>query len=44
MASNPGGKVLKLSLYFVLVNLASAVATLRFLRGERVATWNPRVG
>lgn len=39
-----GGLLVRLSLYFVLVNAASAVATGRFLRGERVAIWNPRVG
>jgi cellulose synthase/poly-beta-1,6-N-acetylglucosamine synthase-like glycosyltransferase len=27
--------------YFLLTNLASAIATVRFLRGERMVTWNP---
>jgi len=27
--------------YFLLTNLASAIATARFLRGERMITWNP---
>jgi cellulose synthase/poly-beta-1,6-N-acetylglucosamine synthase-like glycosyltransferase len=27
--------------YFVLTNLASLVAALRYLRGERMVTWNP---
>ena len=34
----------KLSLYFVLVNMASALAAGRFLRGEKVVLWQPRVG
>jgi cellulose synthase/poly-beta-1,6-N-acetylglucosamine synthase-like glycosyltransferase len=34
----------RLALYFVLLNLASAVATARFLRRERIAVWQPRVG
>jgi hypothetical protein len=34
----------KLSLYFVLVNVASALATRRYLRGEKVVLWQPRVG
>jgi cellulose synthase/poly-beta-1,6-N-acetylglucosamine synthase-like glycosyltransferase len=27
--------------YFLLTNLASVIATLRYLRGERMITWNP---
>ncbi len=27
--------------YFLLTNLASAIATVRFLMGERMVTWNP---
>jgi cellulose synthase/poly-beta-1,6-N-acetylglucosamine synthase-like glycosyltransferase len=27
--------------YFLLTNLASLIATLRYLRGERMVTWNP---
>ena len=34
----------KLSLYFVLVNVASALAARRYLRGEKVVLWQPRVG
>jgi len=34
----------KLSLYFVLVNMASAMAARRYLRGEKVVLWQPRVG
>jgi cellulose synthase/poly-beta-1,6-N-acetylglucosamine synthase-like glycosyltransferase len=34
----------KLSLYFVLVNMASALAAGRYLRGEKVVLWQPRVG
>jgi cellulose synthase/poly-beta-1,6-N-acetylglucosamine synthase-like glycosyltransferase len=39
-----GSTLQRLSLYFVLVNLASATATARFLRGEKVVMWQPRVG
>lgn len=31
-------------LYFALVNVASAVATWRFLKGEKQMLWQPRVG
>lgn len=34
----------KFSLYFVLVNVASALATARYLRGEKIVLWQPRVG
>ena len=34
-------KLQKFSLYFVLVNLASALAARRFLRGEKVVLWQP---
>ena len=27
--------------YFLLTNLASVIATLRYLRGERIVTWDP---
>lgn len=27
--------------YFLLTNLASLIATVRFLRGDRIVTWNP---
>jgi hypothetical protein len=30
--------------YFVASNAAFAVATLRFLRGDKLATWRPRSG
>lgn len=44
-SDSAGGNVVqRLCLYFVVVNLASALATQRFLRGERIATWTPRVG
>lgn len=33
--------LLAIPLYFVLANLASVIAFFRFLRGERVATWEP---
>lgn len=35
---------LSLPYYFVVVNLACAHAFFRFLRGEKQAVWNPRVG
>lgn len=34
----------KFSLYFVLVNCASALAAGRYLRGEKIVLWQPRVG
>lgn len=34
-------KFLVIPLYFVLANLASVVAFFRFVRGERVSTWEP---
>jgi hypothetical protein len=27
--------------YFLLTNVASLLATLRYMRGERMITWNP---
>ena len=33
--------ILAIPLYFVLANLASVIAFFRFIRGERVATWEP---
>ncbi len=33
--------LLAIPLYFVLANLASAIAFFRFIRGERVVTWEP---
>ena len=39
-----GGGLRKLSLYFVLVNIASALAAGKFVKGERIVVWNPRVG
>ena len=33
--------LLAIPLYFVLANLASVIAFFRFVRGERVATWEP---
>ena len=33
--------LLAIPLYFVLANLASAIAFFRFVRGERVVTWEP---
>jgi cellulose synthase/poly-beta-1,6-N-acetylglucosamine synthase-like glycosyltransferase len=35
---------IRLSLYFLLLNVASALAFSRFLRGERIVTWQPRLG
>jgi cellulose synthase/poly-beta-1,6-N-acetylglucosamine synthase-like glycosyltransferase len=34
----------RLALYFLLLNVASALAFTRFLRGERIVTWQPRLG
>ena len=34
-------KFLVIPLYFVLANLASVFAFFRFVRGERVSTWEP---
>ena len=33
--------VLSKPYYFLLTNLASAIATVRYARGERMVTWNP---
>lgn len=33
--------VLSKPYYFLLTNLASAIATVRYLRGDRMVTWNP---
>ena len=30
--------------YFLLLNLASAVAFVRFMRGEKQVVWQPRTG
>ena len=35
---------LSLPYYFVILNIACAHAFLRFMRGEKQAVWNPRVG
>jgi glycosyltransferase involved in cell wall biosynthesis len=35
---------IRFSLYFLLLNVASALAFSRFLRGERIVTWQPRLG
>jgi hypothetical protein len=37
-------RVTGLASYFLVSNAAFAVATLRFLRGETMATWRPRGG
>ncbi|MBX3298852.1 MAG: glycosyltransferase family 2 protein [Acidobacteria bacterium] len=34
-------RILFLPLYFVIANLASVIAILRFLSGERISTWEP---
>ena len=34
-------RILALPHYFVLANLASLIAMIRFLRGERYASWEP---
>jgi len=43
-AASAGARVIRLAQYFVLLNAASAVATWRFLRGERITVWKPRTG
>jgi cellulose synthase/poly-beta-1,6-N-acetylglucosamine synthase-like glycosyltransferase len=35
---------IRFSHYFLLLNVASALAFSRFLRGERIVTWQPRLG
>ncbi len=37
-------KILNLARYFTLLNLACAVALVKFFRGERKAVWSPRTG
>jgi cellulose synthase/poly-beta-1,6-N-acetylglucosamine synthase-like glycosyltransferase len=37
-------RLLRLAHYFLLLNIASAVAFWRFLRGEKQVVWQPRVG
>jgi cellulose synthase/poly-beta-1,6-N-acetylglucosamine synthase-like glycosyltransferase len=39
-----GPALISFPYYFLLVNIAAAHAVLRFLRGERQATWAPRTG
>jgi cellulose synthase/poly-beta-1,6-N-acetylglucosamine synthase-like glycosyltransferase len=43
-AASAGARVIRLAQYFVLLNAASAIATLRFLKGERITVWKPRTG
>jgi len=43
-AASAGARVIRLAQYFVLLNAASAIATFRFLRGERITVWKPRTG
>lgn len=46
-ALQPGGvsiRLVRFAQYFVLLNAASAVAAARFLRGERITIWKPRMG
>jgi hypothetical protein len=37
-------RILSVPYYFALVNLAAVQAFLKFLKGERARTWNPRLG
>lgn len=37
-------KFLALANYFCLINLASAMAFLKFIKGEKIVMWKPRVG
>lgn len=43
-AASGGARFIRLAQYFVLLNVASGIATLRFLRGERITVWKPRTG
>jgi hypothetical protein len=43
-SASAGARVIRLAQYFVLLNAASAIATFRFLRGERITVWKPRTG
>ncbi len=38
------GRCARFVLYFALLNAASAVAVARFVRGERITVWKPRMG
>lgn len=40
----PAPAVMRVPLYFCLVNLAACFATVRFLRGHRPTIWTPRAG
>jgi len=46
VALNDGtkNKVLGLAHYFCLINIASAMAFLKFVKGEKIVMWKPRVG
>ncbi|MFD2095986.1 glycosyltransferase family 2 protein [Corallincola platygyrae] len=39
-----GGALVSIPYYFTLINVASAHAFLRFVKGEKVVLWKPRVG
>lgn len=39
-----GGRLLGVPYYFLLLNVTAAHAVLEFVKGERRATWTPRVG
>ena len=39
-----GSALLSVPYYFVLVNVAAAHAAIRFVKGEKQATWTPRTG
>ncbi len=46
VALNEGSqnRFLGLAHYFCLINIAAAMAFLKFLKGEKIVTWKPRVG
>jgi peptidoglycan/LPS O-acetylase OafA/YrhL len=37
-------RLLGLAYYFCLINIASAMAFLKFIKGEKIILWKPRVG
>lgn len=46
VALNEGtnNKILRLTHYFCLINIAAAMAFIRFIKGEKIVLWKPRVG
>jgi len=44
MTGGAANRAVRFAQYFVLLNVASAVAAARFARGERITIWKPRIG